>query len=277
MLSEAGVHEDSGHGRYWFHRCGDRGLCLVQRSASGVAVFDFSDSTQRLDDAADQVTATRGNLANLGQVLDAVRSTEAGVIYHMGGMLSLPSEQDPQSAFESNAVGPYHVLEAARILNVRQVVFASTIGVFTLEADETTVNDLSRQRPHKSCTKSARSLESIWACSIVAGTASDFRGIRYPSIVGPGVRILGSVQYTTRMIEESARGKPVCRLGPTGHAGDESLCERCSAWHRHLGRNAAGPHQNGQLPGPWVAPHGPEAGGPDPGEMPGCRYPIRSQ
>ena len=36
----------------------------------------------------------------------------------------------------------------------------------------------------------------------------DFRGIRYPSIIGPGVTTPGSVQYTSWMIEECAKGKP---------------------------------------------------------------------
>ena len=36
----------------------------------------------------------------------------------------------------------------------------------------------------------------------------DFRGIRYPSIVGPGVRTPGVVQYTSWVIEESIKGNP---------------------------------------------------------------------
>ncbi len=36
----------------------------------------------------------------------------------------------------------------------------------------------------------------------------DFRGVRFPALVGPGVRTRGAVQYTAWMIEESVRGKP---------------------------------------------------------------------
>jgi nucleoside-diphosphate-sugar epimerase len=36
----------------------------------------------------------------------------------------------------------------------------------------------------------------------------DFRAVRYPSIVGPGVRTPGLAQYTSRVIEECARGNP---------------------------------------------------------------------
>ena len=36
----------------------------------------------------------------------------------------------------------------------------------------------------------------------------DFRGIRYPSIIGPGVRTPGAVQYTSWVIESCAQGRP---------------------------------------------------------------------
>jgi threonine 3-dehydrogenase len=36
----------------------------------------------------------------------------------------------------------------------------------------------------------------------------DFRGLRYPSIIGPGVRAPGIVQYTSWVIEECAKGNP---------------------------------------------------------------------
>jgi nucleoside-diphosphate-sugar epimerase len=36
----------------------------------------------------------------------------------------------------------------------------------------------------------------------------DYRGVRYPSIVGPGVRSPGTVQYTSWVIENAAKGTP---------------------------------------------------------------------
>ena len=36
----------------------------------------------------------------------------------------------------------------------------------------------------------------------------DFRGVRYPSVVGPGVKTPGVAQYTSWAIEEAARGRP---------------------------------------------------------------------
>jgi nucleoside-diphosphate-sugar epimerase len=91
---------------------------LIKRGATNLTVFDINNSTQRLDEVAASVTICKGDLGNFSQVLDAVKSSRADVIYHLGGMLSLPSDSDPQAAFQANAMGTYHVLEAARIMDV---------------------------------------------------------------------------------------------------------------------------------------------------------------
>lgn len=180
---------------------------LVRRGASDLTVFDINDSPQRLDDVASQVTIRKGDLGDFSQVLDAVRKSRAEVIYHLGGMLSLPSDRDPQAAFRANALGTYHVLEAARMLGVSKVIFSSTIGTYCLGLEQQPIDDLTLQRP----------LLFYGACKVFGEHMGifyrrkygiDFRGVRYPSIVGPGVRTPGSVQYTSRAIEESAHGNP---------------------------------------------------------------------
>lgn len=178
---------------------------LVQRGATDLTVFDINSSTQRLDEVASQVTIRQGDLGNLSQVLDAVRESKADVIYHLGGMLSLPSDQNPQAAFQANALGTYHVLEAARILGVSQVIFSSTIGTYCLGLDDEPLDDLTLQRPmlfYGACKVFGENMGSFYRRKY----GIDFRCVRYPSIVGPGVRTPGSVQYTSRVIEESALG-----------------------------------------------------------------------
>ena len=72
---------------------------LAKRGASKLTVFDINDSTQRLDELATSVTIQQGDLGESRQVLDVVRKSQPDVIYHLGGMLSLPSDNNPQAAF----------------------------------------------------------------------------------------------------------------------------------------------------------------------------------
>jgi threonine 3-dehydrogenase len=180
---------------------------LLARGEEPPVLFDRNPSPQRLDDIADRVEIVQGDLANFAHVLEAVRSARPQTIYHLGGMLSFPSEADPHAAIGVNALGTYHVLEAARLFGVPKVVFSSTIATYGGDLREPVISDDTLQRP-----------DLLYGVTKVFGEqlgrfyrrkyGLDFRGVRYPSIVGPGVKTPAIVQYTSWAIEESARGRP---------------------------------------------------------------------
>jgi len=180
---------------------------LLESGEEGVVVFDINPSTQRLDDIADDVEAIRGDLGNFSHVLNAVQRAEPRTIYHLGGMLSIPSDADPSAAFRANALGTFHVLEAARLLGVEQVLFSSTIATYGFDIREEEVSDFTLQRPglfYGACKVFGEHMGLFYKRKY----GIDFRGLRYPSIVGPGVRTPGIAQYTSWVIEECAKGNP---------------------------------------------------------------------
>jgi threonine 3-dehydrogenase len=180
---------------------------LLEQGEKGAVVFDINPSTKLLDDVAHQVEVVRGDLGNFSHVLNVVNTFRPKVIYHLGGMLSVPSDADPPAAFRANAMGTFHVLEAARLLGVAQVLFGSTIATYGMDVREPVVDDYTLQRPQLfyGCTKVFSELLGQF-CKRKYGL--DFRGVRYPSIVGPGVKTPGIVQYNAWVIEECAQGKP---------------------------------------------------------------------
>ena len=119
---------------------------LLQQGTN-VVVFDINPSPHRLGDVATDVEILRGDLGNFSHVLDAVRTVAPNTIYHLGGMLSEPSERDPQAALRTNVLGTYHTLEAARIFGVREVMFASTIATYGLDVPGPVIDDATLQRP----------------------------------------------------------------------------------------------------------------------------------
>ncbi|MDP6709244.1 MAG: NAD-dependent epimerase/dehydratase family protein [Alphaproteobacteria bacterium] len=180
---------------------------LLDQGEKDVAVFSRNPSPERLGDLAGRVTALAGDLGTYSHVLDAVKTTGPERIYHLGAMLSVPSDADPASAIQSNAMGTFHVLEAARLFEVRQVIFSSSVGTYGHDMPDGAIDDATIQRPHL-----------FYGATKVFGEhmglfykrkyGLDFRGIRYPSVVGPGVSNPGVAQYTSWVIEECARGKP---------------------------------------------------------------------
>jgi nucleoside-diphosphate-sugar epimerase len=93
------------------------------------------------------VNIIRGDLGTFSDVLNAVKATQPEVIYHLGGMFSLPAEADPPAALRANVLGTFHVLEAARLFGVRQVLFTSTLGTYGLDIQARVINNYTVQRP----------------------------------------------------------------------------------------------------------------------------------
>ena len=120
---------------------------LLNRGESRPAVFSRHPSPQRLGDLADRVEAIAGDLGNFSHVLHAVKTTRPGRIYHLGAMLSVPSDTDPAAAMQTNAMGTFHVLEAARLFEVKQVIFSSSVGTYGYDMHEDVINDHTLQRP----------------------------------------------------------------------------------------------------------------------------------
>lgn len=180
---------------------------LLESGEDRPVIFSRNPTPERLGALAEQVDVFAGDVGNFSHVLSAVQAAAPTVIYHLGAMLSVPSDADPTSALQTNAMGTFYVLEAARLLGVKQVIFSSSVGCYGYDLPEGPLSDDTIQRP-----------TLFYGATKVFGEhmglfykrkyGLDFRGIRYPSVIGPGVATPGVVQYTSWAIEESAKGNP---------------------------------------------------------------------
>ena len=180
---------------------------LLERGEKDIVIFDINPSTKLLDDVAGRVEVVRGDLGNFSHVLSLVKAFRPGVIYHVGGMLSAASDADHATSFRSNAMGTFHVLEAARLFDVHQVLFSSTLATYGLDIREKRIDDYTLQRPQLFY-GATKVFSELMGSFYKRKFGLDFRGVRYPSIVGPGVKTPGVVQYNSWVIEECAKGNP---------------------------------------------------------------------
>ena len=177
---------------------------LVER---GERVVIFSRS---LDPAAktgsERLIPVRGDVTNFHQVLNVVKDHKIEDIFHLAAFLTVPSEANPWASINTNALGMYHILEAARLFGVRKVLIASSMGTYNVTAD-TIVTDDTAQRPttiYGCCKVFAELLGSYYHRKF----AIDFRGVRVPHIVGPGARTPSLGQYAPWLIEAAIKGEP---------------------------------------------------------------------
>ena len=156
---------------------------LLGKGEKRPVAFDVNLSASRLDDVADQIELVQGDLGDFSQVLNAVKDARPSVIYHLGSMLTLAAEEEPAAALRANALGTFYVLEAARLFDVPQVIFTSSIATYGLDAQERVVNDYTIQRPYLfyGVTKLFGEHMGLFYKSMYG---LDFRGVRYPSVVG---------------------------------------------------------------------------------------------
>ncbi|UCC16715.1 MAG: NAD-dependent epimerase/dehydratase family protein [Dehalococcoidales bacterium] len=176
---------------------------LLVEQGEKVVLFDIMINRFRIADIAGECTIIQGDLSNYSRVLNAVKENDVTEIYHLGSMLTNASDLSPWDSFQTNVIGTYNVLEAARIFNVEKMMFTSTFGTFGLLLDEV-LTDVSVQRPitFYGCGKLyCEGLGRYYNRKF----GLDFRSVRYAQMVGPGVRTQG--HWAPAMIEDAINGK----------------------------------------------------------------------
>jgi threonine 3-dehydrogenase len=178
---------------------------LIDRGERPI-VLDVSQLSGSLAEHKDRFDYVKGSVANLPEVLNALDGRKVDRIFHLAGMLSLPSEENPWAAFNVNAVGTYNVIEAARLFKVGKVIFSSSIAVYSedLPGGEITETTCSRPRTmYGSCKVFGELMGRFYSRRFDL----DFRGIRLPSVVGPFSTAVHMSSYNCWAIEESLRGR----------------------------------------------------------------------
>jgi threonine 3-dehydrogenase len=169
-----------------------------------VVVFDKTID-ESLFSAEENVSLIKGDITSIHEVMNAVREHQVDAIFHTAGILSAMSEANPWASIDINALGTYHVLEAARLFGTKKVIFTSSMGSYTVTKD-TVVTEETKQTP-----------TLIYGVTKVFGELLglyyhrrfniDFRGIRFPQLIGPNVKAFGFGQYNPWLIEAAIKGE----------------------------------------------------------------------
>ena len=157
-------------------------------------------------DLADRAAYVQGDVTNFSEVLNTFREHGVSDVFHLAATLSAPSEANPWRAYKINSEGTYHALEASRICGVNRFMFSSSMGTYGLDHDGN-VSDETVQRP-TIIYGVTKVFGELLGCYYHRKFGIDFRGVRLPQIVGPGVTAGGFGQYNPGMIEAAAKGEP---------------------------------------------------------------------
>jgi len=191
------------------------GACLVDQlleRGDEVVVLDRLPTTH-WDKASLKPKVVLGDITNWPEVMNVFKSHTFDCVFHLAAMLSLPSEANPWAAHQVNVTGTLNMLEAVRLEGPNKLIMASTTGTYGLDTASGDIDDITLQRP-----------TTMYGCTKVYGELlgrfyrkkfnTDFRSVRIPSLVGPGIRTRAIGQYNSWMIEHAALGRPYECYGP---------------------------------------------------------------
>jgi nucleoside-diphosphate-sugar epimerase len=183
----------------------------LARSLAGeghqIVVFDLQPPESLPTDPF--MNFVRGDMSNFSQVLNVVRDVKPDGIVHLAAILSEPSEKSPWTSISVNALGTYHILEAARLFAIKKVLLTSSMAVYINDRSKVdAVTEETAQRPPLiyGITKVFSELLALY---YHRKFALDTRGIRLPVLIGPNVESGGFGQYNSLMVEAAMHGRAI--------------------------------------------------------------------
>jgi len=180
---------------------------LLVEAGERPILFDIAEVQGPLQKLREHFVFEQGSLAQLPVLMDCVEKHAVDRIFHLGGMLSLPSENNPWAAFDANIIGTYNVLETARIKKMSQVIYGSTIATYSKDIPGDEIDDRTIQRP-VSFYGVSKTFGELLGRFYHRKFGLDFRGVRLPSIVGPGAKTAHMSIYNAWAIEYAIKGEP---------------------------------------------------------------------
>jgi len=171
-----------------------------------VIVFDAYPNPEALRDLEGQVEIVRGDATQLSDVLQAIQKYEVRDVYHLIALLADVCQQKPHFALKINVETLVHFLEAARLMKLGKIIFASSVAVYAVN-EPAPVGEEAPTNPI-----------SVYGATKVMGEFFgmhyhrlfnvDFRALRFTTLYGPG-KSAGSTGICSLLIERAAEEKPV--------------------------------------------------------------------
>lgn len=180
---------------------------MIIEAGERPAVFDIAPIHPILRRWESRFDYFQGSVDNLPDLLSIIKTASIDTVFHLGGMLSLPSEKKPWTSFQANVVGTFNVLEAARLEKVDKVIYSSTIATYSKDIRSEVIDDFTLQRP-TTMYGATKVFGELVGRVYARKYGIDFRGVRLPSVVGPGAKTAHISIYHAWTIEEPLKGNP---------------------------------------------------------------------
>jgi len=95
-----------------------------------VTIFDNQLNYSRLGPEHANMALLKGDVLNYKELFEIFQKTGVELVVHLSALRNRESQEKPFQAHLVNSTGMINVLEAARLTNVKRVVYASSVAVY---------------------------------------------------------------------------------------------------------------------------------------------------
>lgn len=186
---------------------------LLSQEGATVVAYDLAPDENAIQkvlapDELARIAIVRGDVTDLPHLVHTIKEHRAEQIVHLAYLMTDAAQANAPLAIKINCEGTNDALEAARILGLRRVVWASSIAVFgprSVGPEGIVANDApyDPQTIYGAC----KSLNEVVAAHYSTAYGLDTIGLRFPTVYGAG-RMRGAGQFVSELIEKPAQGLP---------------------------------------------------------------------
>jgi UDP-glucose 4-epimerase len=197
-------------------------------------------------DILDKVDIELGDVTDLPRLLDVIKRHKVTHIVHAAAFVGAVSQANPALSINVNVMGTVNVLEAARLFEIKRLVFTSAKGVYGPVLGEygaPTYKPMPEDLPKnpKRIYDSAKLMGEQACLYYQANMGVDAVVLRFATTYGPGKTARhGKMGVTSQIVEAPARGESF-HLAQGGDEKDDFIYNKDSAFGIYLATIAANP------------------------------------
>jgi len=180
----------------------ERGEVVVTMSRNP----DFS-VLKSFDVDLDNVKVARGDVTDMASFLKTMKENDVDGIIHLASLLSVKTEAYPRLGFDVNVKGVFNVLEFARIMNIKRVVYGSSCSVYGPALYEP-VDEEHPTNP-EDLYGLTKLCGEVWGLNFSSLYNWDFTVLRLGTVYGPGQIVQPNHPMVVSLVEDAVFRKSV--------------------------------------------------------------------
>jgi UDP-glucose 4-epimerase len=177
----------------------------MRQGHQGVA-FDVHTNTETFSDIANRVPVVKGDVQEATVLVETIKKFGITHIVHMASLLTSASQSSPYGALKINVNGTANVLEAARVMDVVQIVYMSSTAVYGYTREGELIDEEYAQKPVTVYGATKLFCEHL-GTNYNRNYGLGFTALRFPIVYGPDQSTRGFSAFK-EIVEKPVLGLP---------------------------------------------------------------------